>query len=103
VQNYQNALDGIQLQIEKLKLDGPTRAELNRACNKVWGRLISAKLSRINQAYYLGVDEYLGRQLGYDKTLLKQLSQVTADSVRKMASKYFRTDVYVLASAGKQP
>jgi len=103
VENYQKALDGIVFQIEKLKLDGPTHRELNRARNYMWGHLMSAKLSRINQAYYLGVDEYLGRQPDYDKTLLKQLSRVTAESVRKVASKYFRTDAYVLASAGKRP
>lgn len=102
-ENYQKALDGITFQIEKLKLDGPIQAELNKARNRMWGRLMSAKLSRINQAYYLGVDEYLGREPDYDKTLLKQLSQVTAESVRKVASKYFRTDAYVLASAGRRP
>jgi predicted Zn-dependent peptidase len=102
-ENYQKALDGITFQIEKLKLDGPTQAELNKARNRMWGRLMSAKLSRINQAYYLGVDEYLGREPDYDKTLLEQLSQVTAESVRKVASKYFRTDAYVLATAGKRP
>ncbi|MFQ6008692.1 MAG: insulinase family protein, partial [Candidatus Zixiibacteriota bacterium] len=100
-ENYQKALDGIIFQIEKLKLDGPTQTELDRARNRMWGRLMSAKLSRINQAYYLGVNEYLGRDLGYDAFLLKQLSQVTAGSIRKVVSKYFRTDAYVLASAGK--
>jgi zinc protease len=102
-ENYQHALDGIILQIEKLKLDGPTQSELNRARNQIWGHLMTAKLSRINQAYYLGVDEYLGRQPRYDSILLKQLSEVSAESIRKVASKYFRTDVYVLASAGKLP
>lgn len=102
-ENYQKALDGITFQIEKLKLDGPTQAELNRARNKMWGSLMSAKLSRINQAYYLAVDEYLGREPDYDKTLLQQLSQVTAESVRQVASKYFRTDAYILATAGKRP
>ncbi len=102
-ENYQKALDGITFQIEKLKLDGPTQAELDKARNQMWGRLMSAKLSRINQAYYLAVDEYLGRELNYDRTLLERLSQVTAESVRRVASKYFRTDAYVLASAGKRP
>jgi len=102
-ENFQRALDGIVFQIEKLQLDGPTQAELNRARNKMWGRLMRAKLSRINQAYYLGVDKYLGRPADYDKTLLRQLSEVTAESIRRVASKYFRTDAYVLASAGKRP
>ncbi len=52
-ENYQKAVDGILLEIDKLKLDGPTAAELNKAKNQTWGRLMSVKLSSINQAYYL--------------------------------------------------
>ncbi|MFQ5452805.1 MAG: M16 family metallopeptidase [Candidatus Zixiibacteriota bacterium] len=100
--NYQKAIDGIILQIDKLKLDGPTLGELRKAKNKIWGRLMSAKLSSINQAYYLGLDEYLGHPLGYDKQFLVSLSNVTAESIRRVASKYFRNDVYILATAGKK-
>ena len=102
-ENYQKALDGIILEIEKLKYDGPTQAEIDKAKNQLWGRLMRAKLSSINQAYYLGVDEYLGRPLGHDAEFLRQLSQVTINSVRRVASQHFRTDAYVLATAGKRP
>ncbi|MFH1373691.1 MAG: pitrilysin family protein [bacterium] len=102
-ENYQQALDGIAFQIEKLQMDGPSQVELNRARNDLWGRLMRAKLSGINQAYYLGVNEYLGRSMDYDNDLLQQLTGVTATSVRTAASRYFRTDRGVLVSAGKRP
>ncbi|MCK4301188.1 MAG: insulinase family protein [candidate division Zixibacteria bacterium] len=101
--NYQKALDGITLEIEKLKLDGPTKSEITSARNHIWGRLGMAKLSRINQAYYLAVDEYLGRGPGYDSRYLKALSEVTVDSVRRVMGRYFRTDACVLVSAGRKP
>jgi len=101
--NYQQALDGLILQINKLKLDGPTAKEVAQARNSLWGRLMSAKLSRINQAYYLAVDNYLGRAVGHDKEFLTQLEQVTVESVRRVASLYFRTDNYVLTTAGRIP
>jgi len=101
--NYQKALDGITLEIEKLKLDGPTQSEITSARNHIWGRLGMARLSRINQAYYLAVDEYLGRSPGYDSRYLKALSEVTVDSVRRVMSRYFRTDACVLVSAGRKP
>ncbi|NOY89110.1 MAG: insulinase family protein [FCB group bacterium] len=99
--NYQTALDGIKLQIDKLKLDGPTKAEVSKAKNEIWGHLMRAKLSSINQAYYLGMDEYLGRPVKYDKIYLKALSGVTVESVRRAAARYFPGDIYVLATAGK--
>ncbi|MDH4158287.1 MAG: insulinase family protein, partial [candidate division Zixibacteria bacterium] len=99
--NYQTALDGILLQIDKLKLDGPSQEEVERARNQTWGRLMSAKLSLINQAFYLCQDVFLGRGLGFDQRLLSGLEAVTVESVRRVCSLYFRTDAYVLATAGK--
>ena len=101
-ENYQTALDGILLEIDKLRLDGPRPDELNRAKNQTWGRLMSAKLSSINQAYYLALDEFLNRKLGYDNSYLKQLQAISLDDIRRVASNYFKTDNYILATAGKK-
>ena len=101
-ENYQTALDGMKLEIQKLKLDGPTPAEINRARNQIWGHLMSAKLSRINQAYYLGVNEYLGRDVNYDSEFLKALADVNVESIRRVVGRYFRDTGYVLATAGKK-
>ncbi len=102
-ENYQKAVDGIILQIEKLKLDGPTQEELSKARNQLWGRSMSAKLASINQAFYLGVDEYLQRGYAYDAQYLEMLSQVSISSVRQVLSRYFDTERYVIATAGKLP
>ncbi|MEW5795330.1 MAG: pitrilysin family protein [Candidatus Zixiibacteriota bacterium] len=102
-QNYQSALDGLALQTEKLALDGPRESEIRSACNQLWGQLMSAKLSRINQAYYLGLDEYWGREIGYDRQLLKALARVNVHSVGAAAAKYFRPNLWITATAGKKP
>ena len=56
----------------------------------------------MNQAYWLAVNEYLGRPLGHDQDYLKALSGVSADAIRRVTARYFNTDAYVLASAGKK-
>jgi len=101
-ENYQKALDGIILEIDKLKLDGPTHEEINTARNQIWGSLGRARLSRVNQAYWLAVNDYLGREIGHDQTYLTALGDVTPDAVRRVTARYFNTDAYVLASAGKR-
>jgi predicted Zn-dependent peptidase len=101
-ENYQTAVDGIMLEIDKLKFDGPNYDELDGARNSIWGRLSSARLSRINQAYYLAVDEYLGRDLGYDQIFLEQLQAVTPSDIRRVVARYFPTSGYILTSAGKK-
>lgn len=100
-EKYQQALDGIILQIDKLRLDGPTADEVRKAQNQIWGRLMSAKLSRINQAYYLAVDEYLGRRPGHDAEFVRQLATVTPQMVKAVTAKYISTTAYVMATAGK--
>ncbi|MFH1687810.1 MAG: pitrilysin family protein [bacterium] len=98
--NREKAISGIKLEIEKLKYDGPSYEELLTARNQIWGRLSSARLSRINQAYYLGVDEYLGRSLGYDSELLEKLQSVTTDDIRRVMARYFNLEAGVQVTAG---
>jgi len=102
-ENYGQALESLGLQTDKLAFDGPRQEEINRTRNRQWGRLMSAKLSRLNQAYYLGLDEFLGRKPGYDQQMLELLQQVNIQSVRQVASKYFRPDSWVIGTAGKKP
>lgn len=99
---YQRAYDGILLEIDKLRLDGPTELELKQTRNQIWGRLMSAKLSRINQAYYMAVNEYLGRPPSYDPEYLNALTKVELVSVAQAMLRHIRIDATVLATAGKR-
>lgn len=101
-ENYKTAVEGILLEIDKLKLDGPKTEELNKAKNQTWGRLMSAKLSSINQAYYLGLNEFYGYPLNYDAEYLSQLADISIEDIRRVTSKYFKTDNYVITTAGKK-
>jgi len=101
--NYTRAWNGLTLQTEKLAFDGPTPAEVTRAKNQIWGRLMSARLSRINQAYYMGLNELYGRAVTWDNQLPARLNQVTAASVRRVAAQYFRPETWIEATAGTRP
>lgn len=98
---YQQAIDGIKGQLESLRTGGVTPEEIRRARNQIWGRLMSAKLSRINQAYYLALAEYLGQPVTSDADYIKRLTEVTPESVAAAVGKYLRTDANVLVTAGK--
>jgi predicted Zn-dependent peptidase len=101
--NYDLARDGLALQTEKLAFDGPNQDEVSRTGNQIWGRLMSARLSRINQAYYLGLNEFYGRPLDWNVLLLERLTQVTPASVRRVAARYFRPEIWIEATAGTRP
>ncbi len=97
------ALERIVLEVDKLRFDGPSQDELDRARNQMWGRLMSAKLSRINQAYYLCLDHFLGRPLHYDRVLLKELSGLSRLDILRVAERHFNTEAYVIGIAGPNP
>lgn len=99
--NFERARDGILAEIEKLKTDGPTGEELETAQNSIWGTSLTRRLSRINQAYYMGVGEYLGIGYDYEDRQIPQVRAVTAAQVKDAAARYFDTVNYVLATAGK--
>ena len=98
--NFENAKNGIIAEIERLKTDSPTKDELEEAVNSLWGSDLMDKLSRINQAFYMGVDEYLGVGYNHDVSLLNEIRKVTAEMVTQTAVKYFDTQNYVIATAG---
>lgn len=98
--NFENARDGIIAEIERMKVEPPTVDELEEAVNSIWGSSLMAKLSRINQAYYMGVNEYLGLGYNYDDVFIDKIRAVTADQVTEIARRYFDTENYVIATAG---
>ena len=102
-ENYQAALDGLQLQTDKLAFDGPAAEEVRRAANQMWGQMMRAKVTRVNQAFYLAVDEFLGYEPGRDRRLVEQLGKATTDEVRQAASQYLRPALWVIAAAGNLP
>jgi len=99
--NYEKARDGIFAEINRLKADGPSSDELETARNSLWGSSLTARLSRINQAFYMGVDEYLGLGYDYEAQFITKMRAVTVDDVKAASAKYFDTENCVLATVGK--
>jgi zinc protease len=99
--NFDKARKGIIAEIMRLQAEGPTAEELETAKNSLWGSSLMRRLSRINQAYYMGVNEYLGLGYDYEKEYIPRLRALTTTEVQAAAMKYFDTENYVLATVGK--
>lgn len=98
--NFSTARDGILAEIQKLRIEGPGAEELETAKNSLWGSSLTRRLSRINQAYYMGVNEYLGLGYDYEKEYIEKLRALTVEDITAAAFKYFDTQNYVLATVG---
>ncbi|MFH1699082.1 MAG: pitrilysin family protein [Candidatus Zixiibacteriota bacterium] len=100
-ENFKIARDGILTEINKLRDEGATSEEIEVAKNSLWGSTLTRQLSRINQLYYMGINEYL--ELGYDyyDKYVSELRAVTAEQIKAAAQKYFDTQNYVMTTVGK--
>jgi predicted Zn-dependent peptidase len=100
VANFARARDGIIAEIEKLKTEMPSKEEVEEAINSIWGSNLTANLSRINQAYYMGVNEYLGLGYDHDDVYIDEIRKIDRGLVLRTARRYFDTKNYVMATAG---
>jgi zinc protease len=100
-QNYQVALDGILAEMQKIKEEEVSLEELEKAKNGIWGSMLFYRLSRVNQAYFMSVNEFKEVGYDYDDKFVQHIRQVTADQVKQAAEKYLDTENYVLAVVGK--
>jgi zinc protease len=101
-ENYDVARDGMLMEISKMKEEAPTEEELKTAQNSTWGSMLLARASRINQAYYMCKNEFLGMGYDYEDDYISKIRKVTPDEVRQVTADYLKTDDIVIASAGKK-
>ena len=100
VDNYQTAYDGILDQIEKIKSTSVTESEIRKAQNSIWGSSLTRRLSRINQAYYMTLYDFLGMGFDYNDEYIDQIRSVTSSDVQRVAQKYYSTENYFLSTVG---
>jgi predicted Zn-dependent peptidase len=100
-QNYQTALNGILEEMRKMKQGQFDSSEIEKAKNSIWGSMLMGRLSRINQAHYMGVDEFEGVGYNFDEEYIGKIRGVTSEQVKQAAIKYLDTENYVLAVVGQ--
>ncbi|MDQ6765897.1 MAG: insulinase family protein, partial [Verrucomicrobiota bacterium] len=85
-------------EIGKLAADGLTSEELRRAKKKMIGQQQISNQSNDTLGYMSALDELYGLGFDYYKTLEREVEAVTLEEVKRVATKYFQTQPYVLAT-----
>jgi len=98
--NFVEARNGIAGEIARLREEPVTAEELEIAQNTLWGSSLTRRLSRVNQAYYMALSEYLGRGYDYDDRTADLVQAVTVEDVRRVAQTYFDTENCVMTTVG---
>jgi predicted Zn-dependent peptidase len=101
-QNYRTAREGMLTEINGLKDTFPSADELRKAQNSTWGSMLLARASRINQAYYMCKNEFLGVGYDYEDDYISKMRKVSPADIKRVVAEHFDTDNMVIASAGKK-
>ena len=93
-------LNGLELEIKRLKNEKITEEELSKAKEKLLGNYILAQETNLEKASLTGGYEAL--ELGYDfgEKYIELINSVTPDDILKAANKYFN-DNYILSVVTK--
>ncbi len=89
-------------EIAKLAATGLTNEELSRAKKKLIGQQRIANQSNDSFGYMAALDELYGLGFDHYKKLEAEIEKITADDIRRVASKYFQQP-YVLATVRPAP
>jgi len=81
-----------------LASEGLTNEELARAKKKLVGQQQIALQSNDAFGYQCALDELYGLGFDHYKALEREVEAVTLDEIKRVAAKYFRDQLYVLAT-----
>jgi zinc protease len=86
--NVEEALKGLREGIAEFAAAAPDPAKVERAVNAIRGRLLMRRMTRVNQAYFVGLDLIAGKAPGAGKQRLEAFRAVRPEDVARVAAKY---------------
>jgi predicted Zn-dependent peptidase len=96
--NYRRAVDGIRREINRLRSERVGEEELRESIRRTRGRAQMKRLSSINRAYFLGLNEFLLGDFRESEAGLERLKDVRVEDVRRVARAYLHTGEGVLVA-----
>jgi zinc protease len=93
-ESVEKAKEKILAEVGRIIREDVTAQELSRAVSDYRGDLLRKRMSRLNKAYYLARDEYLG--WGDEDGIFERMKTVGALDVRQAAARCLSTDAYTL-------
>jgi zinc protease len=91
-ENLDPAIEGVREGIAAFRESEIDEATVRRAANAMRGRMLMRRVTRVNRAYFTGVERLEGRPLGDDQARLDALLEVGASDVERVIRKYVSPD-----------
>jgi len=87
-ENLEQAMEGVREGIVAFRESEIDEATVRRTANAMRGRMLMRRVTRVNRAYFTGVERLQGRPLGDDQARLDALLEVGASDVERVIRQY---------------
>jgi zinc protease len=91
-ENVDEAIEGIRQGVTEFLESDIDDATVGRTANAIRGRMLMRRVTRVNRAYFAGVERLEGRPAGDDEARLDALLKVKASDVERAVKKYISPD-----------
>lgn len=99
-ENYEQVVGLIKTEIQKLKEESVSQAELTRAQEQLKGNLLLSLESTCNRMSRIAKTELFQDELLTPEEIVAKIEAVTGDDLQRVARHLFRDDQFVLAAIG---
>ncbi len=89
-ENLERAEEGINDLVQELSEHRFSETEVEKLRNAIKGRLMMRSMSRISQAYAMGIGEFYWSDPSYRDKIINEIRHVTASQVEESARKYMK-------------
>ena len=102
LEKFAVAKEAVLKQIQLVRDEGLSAAELKRAKEHLLGILAIERQTNSAQAFTMALNELYGLGYDYEGKFIKKIKDVSLEEIRQAAKKVFTLDQYVLVSVGPQ-
>ncbi len=100
--NIKVALEGFQVEVDKLKVEPVSEKELESAKMNILGKRAFLHETNSQKSHYLGYYELVGMGSAYDKEIENKVLAVTADDLMRVTNKYLNENYLISLLAPKK-
>jgi predicted Zn-dependent peptidase len=100
LETYEECVDIIRAELEKVRAEGVTAEELSRAKNQFRGSIVMAQESMSSRMNRLGKSEAIFGRVVPLAEVLAAIDAVTTEAIHRIAERRFRPDALTLALVG---
>ena len=97
-ENLSKAQQGLIAEVKKFQAEEVSPEELKKTVNRLLGSMLMRRMTSIQQAYFLGLQEFQNKPLDTEDRLVERVQKLTPADIHRIANTYLDSEKYVMVT-----